>query len=384
MSELPPMPSSPTATSGAVAQRAARRWIHLPRRPLRRALFLGIYAAFCSSLVFLGTRLFWKVHAGVPFDEAAFIRDYYFPEIRRSQVKETQPRHADSFFDVLLLGGSVLEPGWGHIEENLRARLQSELGDRFRIFNLAHSAHTSRDSLLKYQELAHEEFDLVIVYDGINDVRLNCCPRESFRDDYTHFAWYKSMQRQIDSGTILNRAGIIDPARVASQAFAFDSRDSALLEEGGDIKTPRAFRRNLEEIVRAAADRGDAILLLTYAYYIPADYSQERFRNRALDYSYRADDRHCDVETWGKPPYVAAAVDAHNEGIRNLAHKYGKIGFVDERRLMPEDGRLFVDPCHLTDAGSGQFVDNLWPAVARRLESWKSGRGGRPESAGSE
>jgi len=378
------MPSSPTAASGAVPQRAARRWIHLPRRPLHRALFLGIYTAFCSSLVFLGTRLFWKVHAGVPFDEAAFIRDFYFPEIRRSQVKETQPRHADRFFDVLLLGGSVLEPGWGSIEENLRARLQAELGDHFRIFNLAHSAHTSRDSLLKYRELAGDEFDFVIVYDGINDVRLNCCPRESFRDDYSHFTWYRSMQKQIDSGTILNRAGIIDPARVASQSLAFNSNDSALLEEGGDIKTPRAFHRNLEEIVRAAAGRGDAILLLTCAYYIPADYSQERFWNHALDYAYRSDGRHCVVETWGKPPYVAAALDAHNKAIRDLAHEYAEIGFVDERQLMPEDGRLFVDPCHLTDEGSRQFVDNLWPAVARRLEFWKSGRSGRPEAAGPE
>ncbi|MGE5194901.1 MAG: hypothetical protein ACM3U2_20605 [Deltaproteobacteria bacterium] len=371
---IPPLGPNPSPVSGHQPPRHARRLLHLPRSAVRKALFLGVYLAFCWGVVFLGAKLFWKFRAGVPFDETAFVLDYYFPEIRLSKVKETHPRYDDGFFDVLLLGGSVLEPGWGNVEEELRAKLQGALGDRFRVFNLAHSAHTSRDSLLKYRELAWEQFDLVIVYDGINDVRLNCCPRESFRDDYSHFAWYRSMQKHIDAGTMRQRAGVIEQARVAAETFAFDSSDDALLEEGGDIKTARPFRRNLEEIAWTATGRGDAVLMSTYAYYIPADYTQERFRDRTLDYAFRADGRSCDAETWGKPRYVAAAIDVQNDALRALMEEHPEMLFVDERKAMPEQGRLFVDPCHLTEDGSRQFVDNLWPAVMKRLRAWKGAR----------
>jgi hypothetical protein len=375
MSTAPPTPGAPLPAATPAPGPQRRRWLHLPHSPIRKALFLATYLAFCGGVVFLGTKFFWKFRAGVPFDETAFVLDYYFPEIRRSKVKETHPRHDDGFFDVLLLGGSVLERGWGEVEENLRARLQAEAGGRFRIFNLAHSGHTSRDSLLKYREMVSQQFDLVIVYDGINDVRLNCCPRAAFRDDYSHFAWYRSMQSHIDAGTMRQQAGLVDQARVAGATFAFDSADDALLEEGGDIKTVGPFRRNLEEIAWIAVARGDVLLMLSFACYIPADYTRERFRNRTLDYSYRPDGRSCDAETWGKPPYVAAAVAAQNSALRALTDEHPEILFVDERAAMPEEGRLFVDPCHLSKEGSREFVENLWPAVTWRLAAWKAARG---------
>jgi hypothetical protein len=348
--------------------------LHLPRSRAHQILFLGIYFVFCAILVSFGAKLFWRFQAGVPFDEAAFVWDFYFPEIRRSRVKEIRPRHNDPDFDVLLLGGSVLEPGWGRVEEFLNGKIRAELGDRFQIYNFGHSAHTSRDSLLKYRDMTGIEFDLVIVYDGINDVRLNCCPRALFREDYSHFAWYRSMQKHLDARTMSLQPGLVQQAGLAAQTLEFNPADNALLEEGRDLKTPGPVRRNLEEIAWTAISRGDSLLLLTAAYYIPADYTQERFRNQTLDYSFRSDARSCNVESWGRPQYVAAAIDAQNEGIRDLAGEHPEAFFVDQQQAMPEDGRLFVDPCHFTDAGSRQFVENLWPAVAKRIRVWEAAR----------
>ena len=70
------------------------------------------------------------------------------------------PRHDDDRFDVLLLGGSALDPDWGSIESRLAEKLRADLGDRCRVYNLARPGHTSRDSLLKYRQLEKEEFDL--------------------------------------------------------------------------------------------------------------------------------------------------------------------------------------------------------------------------------
>ncbi len=326
------------------------------------------------SLAILGVKLFWMFRAGVPLDETAFVRDYYFPEIRRSRVKEIRPRHSDPSFDVLLLGGSVLEPDWGRVEKFLKEQIQTELCHRYQIFNFGHYAHTSRDSLLKYREVTGEEFDLVIVYEGINDVRLNCCPRAQFRDDYTHFAWYRSMQKHLVARTMSTQPGVFEQAGLAAEALTFKSDDDTLLEEGRDLKTPGTVRKNLEEIAWTATARGDSLMLLTAAYYIPSDYTLERFRNQALDYRFRADGRSCGVELWGRPPYVAAALDAQNEAIRDLAGEHPEAFFVDERQMMPEEGRLFVDPFHFTDEGSRRFVENLWPRVALRIRVWKAAR----------
>ncbi len=371
-----PLPQGPLPAPVAVPPPQCRRkWLHLPRSPVRRILFLGIYLLFCAHLVFVGVNLFWKFQTGVPFDEAAFVRDFYFPEIRRSRVKQIRPRHDDPYFDVLLLGESVLEPDWGSVEEVLKEKLRGELGDRFQIYNFGHAAHTSRDSLLKYREMAGEEFELVIVYDGINDVRLNCCPRVLFRDDYNHFAWYRSMQQRLEARKMSVPRGVIQPAGPETETFTFSPTDDTLLEEGRDLKTPGPVRRNLEEIAWTATSRRDSLLLLTAAYYIPADYSPERFREQTLDYRFRADGRSCSVESWGRPPYVAAAIDAQNEAIRDLAGEHPEAFFVDEQQMIPGGGRLFVDPCHFTEEGSRKFVENLWPAFAKRIQVWQASRG---------
>lgn len=337
-------------------------------------MFLAVYGLFCWGLVQAGSKLFWRFRAGVPFDQTAEIWDFYYPELRQSRAKELHPRHDDDRFDLLLLGGSVLEPAWGSVEACLAEKLQAEVGAHFRIFNLGHSAHTSRDSLLKYSQLADEQFELVIVYDGINDVRLNCCPRAQFRDDYRHYAWYSSLHKRLAAGSTMLPASLLDEAALVSETFRFDPKDEALLEEGRDVKTARPLRQNLEEIARLAATRDDKVLLTTFAYFIPANYTLERFRDRTLEYSFKKDGRSCEAEMWGKPPYVVAAMEAQNAAIRELAALHPEVFFVDERELTPEHGRLFVDPCHLTDEGSRQFVENLWPAVKRRLDEWQAAR----------
>jgi len=348
--------------------------LHLPKSRWRKIVFLAVYGLFCWGLVLAGSKLFWRFRAGVPFDQTAEIWDFYYPELRQSRVKEMHPRHEDDRFDVLLLGGSVLEPTWGSVETCLAEKLRAEVGERFRIFNLGHSAHTSRDSLLKYSQLSDEQFELVIVYDGINDVRLNCCPRALFRDDYRHFAWYNSLHKCLAAGTTMLPFSLLDEAALVNETFRFDPKNEVLLEEGRDIKTPHPFRQNLEEIARLGATRGDKVLLTTFAYYIPANYTLERFRDRTLDYSFRTDGRSSAAEIWGKPQYVVAALEAQNAAIRDLAALHSEVLFVDERELTPEQGRLFADPCHLTDEGSRLFVENLWPAVKRRIDEWQAAR----------
>lgn len=347
--------------------------MHLPRRRSRRALFLGVYVGFCLGTLVAGERLFWWFRAAVPLTERARIWDIYYPEIRVSQVEKLHPRHDDKSFDVLMLGGSVITPEWGSVEKHLSERLREAVGDRFRVFNLARPSHTSRDSTLKYAHLENEQFEAVVVYNGINDVRMNCCTREQFRDDYTHFAWYYGLQKKLDRG----EASL--PANLAEHAVIFPSFlglccPPELAEEGHDIKTVGPVRRNLEDIVRTAARRGDTVVLQTYAYYLPSDYTIERFGKNALGYGSLVLSR-CSVETWGKPENVSATLDAQNAAICELAEQNAEALLVDQRELMPNEASLYVDVCHLSERGAQRFVENLWPALEGRAAAWKREHG---------
>lgn len=365
----PTVSATPSATSGP--PRTARCWVHLPRNRWRRILFLALYLSFCVALLYAGEKLFWKLYAGVPFGVTAEIWDQFYPVVRTSGVKDVHPRHDDDRFDVLLLGASAMDPGWGIVNELLAGKLREELGDRFRSFNFARPAHTSRDSLLKYSLLGNEQFDLVIVYDGFNDARLNCASQVEFRDDYSHTAWYRAMNRQLETGSLSFPSEVVKEMIQTMPLGAIDQKNA---EEGRDIKTAVPFRHNIETIVETAALRGDRILLLTYAYDIPAGYTPELFASHSLAYGERVGGTAIGANGWGQPAYVAAAVDAHNAVIRELAAKHDEALFVDQQELIPKQQRLFVDSCHFTDAGCRRFVDNLWPVVAQRIAEWKAAR----------
>lgn len=345
--------------------------MHLPKNSWRRLLFLSIYLVFCWGVVVLGIKAFWKLHSGVPLARTPRNLDYYYGELQDSGLQAARLRHDDNHFDVLLLDGSVLDPWCGRVEVCLKENLRAELGSRFRVYNLARQAHTSRDSLTKYLHLGDAQFELVIVYDGINDVRMNCCPRELFQDDYTHCSWYFEIQKLIDGGRVSGTASAADEFKLVHRLiFLTSSVNDKMAEYGGEIKTDRTLRQIQEGIIRAAADRGDVVLLSTYAYDIPGDYTVKHFPMPG--YGEWKGGAKTPAEMWGRPEDVTATLDAQNAAIRALARKYPNVLFVDQRELMPGQLQLFYDVCHLADTGSRRFVDNLWPAVAQRIAAWRA------------
>src|SRR5262249_13406092 len=101
-----------------------------------------------------------------------------------------------------------------------------------------------------------------------------------------------------------------------------------------------------------------------FATWIPADYSPTAFAEGRLDYALHLSP----LEIWGRPEYVAAAVDRHNEVVRRLAAQREGALFVDQARLMPGSGRFFNDACHLTVLGSSEFVAHVVDALEREGE----------------
>ena len=107
-------------------------------RPGRRWFFLcaaGLLACAGSELV---SRAFWLVRYGLPLTLAHEPTLGLYPELRQLREPEHQPSAAS--FDLLLLGGSALDPEFGNVAEALHERLRP--GKPLRIHNLARAAHT--------------------------------------------------------------------------------------------------------------------------------------------------------------------------------------------------------------------------------------------------
>ncbi len=320
----------------------------------------------------MAARVFWRLRYGVPFLDPGRILYAFYPGLQR--VDTERPARGDEFYDILFLGGSVLHKDWGQVEQSLREQLAYNGHRNVRIFNLAAPARTSRDSWLQYAALGEARFELVLFYHGINEARANNAPPEIFREDYSHYSWYEIVN------TLASYHGTTSFALpytlhflatgtryvLAKDRYVPTGRPRAdWVQYGRDPRSTVSFKHNLGAVLDLASQRGDQVLLMTFATYVPEDYSLEAFKEKRLDYGlHRAP-----IEIWGTPNHVLAAVAAHNQVVHSLAAQHEGVLFVDQARLMAGSPRYFNDPCHFTVAGSSKFVENLLAVLLPSLQS---------------
>ena len=343
-----------------------------PKRTRKQKLIrLAIFLVYLSVLLEIGTRAYWRLAEDVPIFQGRQILRRFYPHLYDTGVLEADLRRDDGHLDVLMLGGSVLEDRFSTIRAELQAQLAERTGRSVRVFNLGRRGHTSRDSLFRYRELADKPFDLVLLYHGINEVRMNNCPRSMFREDYTHVAWYVQIERfyahkEIDFLTFpytieYTVIGVLGSRRLEFYLHRHKPKPQ-WVEMGAEIKTDKALRANVQGILDLARRKGEPVLLMTFATHVPPDYSLEKFRAKSLDYGVH----HLPLEVWGKPANVIRTLAAHNAVIADLAAGDDNTLFVDQRKLMPKGKKYFNDPCHLTEAGSKAYVANIVAAICRR------------------
>lgn len=357
--------SAPAGSIDAVLMTGTK---HKSLRSAARVVWLivgyTLYGLVLLGCMELGARAFWW-HRGVRFLHAhKDIYHLFYPELNRVSLAP-----CEDCFDILLLGASVLNTTYGSVEAILKEDLTAPGRKQIRVDNLAMSAQTSLDSYYKYRRLKRKHYDLVIDYDGANEVRTNDAPPSVFKDDYSHYSWYKTVN---DFEKDADHRKLVLPYTVEFAIDSFQNRSDLdrggprkeWLDYGCQIKSAGPFRHNLERIVQIAREKHEPILLMTLSYYIPEGYTEAKFRKRALDYT-----RHLyPVELWGKPACVAAGIEAHNAVIKDIATKYSNVLFVDQDKLMPHEGVYFNDMSHLTTRGCLRFVDNMLGTITRLVE----------------
>lgn len=328
-----------------------------------RVLFL--YILFLCLLLELISRTEWSIRRDVPFFSPATY--FYYPELKNVEAENIKKN--DSPFDILLPGGSVLTEEWGSIAKLLEERIAYATKKRVRVHNLAKSAQTTLDSYYKYRHLENKSFDLVIVYHGINDVRLNNCPPQVYKEDYSQYAWYKVInlfEKHPGLGNVASLYSLyyrfIRIQEKIGSPPKYISRKMPLKEwlpYGNNIKTATAFKRNVGKILDIAKQKGEPVLLMSFCYYVPPHYSLEGFMKREVDYTLFG----APTEIWGIPKNVVKGIDVHNDIVKAFSGTSDKITYVDQKASFPQRGDYFNDICHLTQKGCERFVEGIFPRV---------------------
>lgn len=339
-----------------------------PKKPLRkRLLSAALFCLYVLILLEVASRIYWYVKRDVPFfctHDDFYVR--FYEEVRESGVMEAELGPEDGHFDVLMLGGSAMDRFHRSMCAKTNAfqnALEARVGRPVRAWNLANVALTTRDSAIKYRRLEGRHFDLVIVYHGINDVRLNNAPPDVFRDDYTHAGWYVKIRRMDAYGGFLSVLTVpytveytiihILESKSVNYYVPRHRPNPEWMAHGDVVRTAGPFEANLREILAVAERRQEPVILATFAWHIPEDYSLAKLKAGELPYARaRAPSP---VENWGLVPNVAQGLRVHNEVTRRLGREQWGSQRLMLAPVAEEVGQdapqRFCDVCHLSDAG---------------------------------
>ena len=335
-----------------------------------KPLAIFLYAVFLVLLLEIWARGYYSARRGVEFLASPRELIYlWYPELKQAEkdTGKNGPR-------VLFLGGSVLTEDWGEIPQKFTDEYRKATGQEVNIINLAASAHSSLDSFYKYKWLGGREFDLVVFYHGINEVRANNIPKDLWKKDYSHYSWYDELNFYFRHPA-LRKTGMLLPYFVKHLLVNFDrkllNRDRYVPEHspreewlsfGSEIKTAESFRENLEGVINMAGRKGEPLMVMTYAYCQPSDEDLADNENPYVAFT----------EVWGDMDNVIKGMDTHNEIIRRIEPREDLI-FVDQEEELGNNRDYFADICHMTGKGSQVFAENMVDALREKVDVTRNG-----------
>ena len=107
------------------------------------------------------------------------------------------------------------------------------------------------------------------------------------------------------------------------------------------------------------------MLTMTFATYVPDNYSLKAFKEKRLDYGLHL----TPIELWGAREHVVKTIAIQNEIVRSLADQHEDVLFLDQASLITGSTRHFNDLCHLTVAGASKFVEYLLRVILPTFQS---------------
>ena len=346
---------------------------------MKKAVLVFSFFAYVLLIAEACSRLYFMLVFGTPILRPDLAIHRYYQNLAAASDKMSESEGQS--IDLLILGGSALTDKFGCVEASLARIAPDILSAPLRIHNLAALGHTSRDSLVKYKLLKNRHYDLVLLYEGINDARINYCPPELFREDYSHFRWYEAIN-SLSQHPELRYFSLLSTVQQLKQTFSHRLGITVYAPEippvlegnwlnwGAVLKNELAFADNLKGILSEANERGEPIILPTYAYYIPDNYSLKAFQRHELDYGKHT----LPIEIYGERLQVQNALTSYNKAISEICQQSPGAHCLDLNAQMPKNKDYFDDVCHLTERGSAFMAQSILEKAEQILATTASDR----------
>jgi hypothetical protein len=339
---------------------------------MKKAAFILITILLLYVFAEISLRTFLHFTSGAPFFKPSGVIYKYYPQI--PPIQTAQISNTDSVLDILVLSCSVLHSDWGDIISAMNSQMQlPPQFNKLRIYNASGVGHSSYDNYIKYTLLADKHFDLVIYYDAINDARLNDCPEKVFKDDYSHYQWYDEINNilrhpEMDITVIPYFIGVLK-----IEYKHFFCKDCYIpihyslrpdwAQYGNMVKSLFTYNWNLDHMISIAGKNNSRFMDVSFLYYLPADYTLEKFKNKSLDYTFC--NRSRETEIWGQPAYVANFINLANLTSAHVVMNHKNASYEDLTGEFPRRGKYFADICHFSPDGLDLFANLLCKRVER-------------------
>lgn len=235
-------------------------------------------------------------------------------------------------------------------------------------FNVASPALTIVDSWYLYRDFAESNsLETVFFLNGVNDARPNNIKKKDFDDWYRHIQFYDEAYilyhhpEQVVTWipTLLHmiyqhQRGIDYLPKENFQNFDENQR-RRFLDHGNSIKSDTTYYNCLSLILAKANTSGHKVIMGTFPYYQPSNYTISLFNQKKLDYK----ESLFPTELYGKPTDVVAAIEIHNSLTRLAISKNPSAILLDFAYLIPKEGKQFNDICHLSPTGCSLMLNQL-------------------------
>ena len=331
------------------------------------------YFAIALGLILLTEFVIVPFNAGVPRD-VVLMRFFAKPgTVIDNQVinsmgfsgDEIGNRKPEDSVRILILGGSTMFNR--HLGERLKEKLQSNSKQPIEVLNASIRSHTSRSDLLKFQLLKQYEFDYLIYYNGLNDLWANHTPDEFYSDYYAHLGPRYTEGPLLKRSALLRQLHILAWPLIQKIDATFDiglySHTPALFPKKenqnlANFRSVNNYKHNVGAIIDLARASGTTVLLGSFAYSIPDNYTRRAFLDHQLGYVNPDNYDRRDIFNWGTPEYVREGLNRNNQVLKALAPETNT-GLIDIDKLMSGRMEWFGDPAHFNDAGTDAFTNIL-------------------------
>ncbi len=254
---------------------------------------------------------------------------------------------------VLVLGSSTMFNR--HMGERLKAALQKKTDKKIELLDAGIRSHTTQADLVKLKLLAPYQWDVILFYNGINDLWANHVLPEDFYSDYRQLDPWNRRNLFLDNSLLARYSYNFLYYKIkpfAQYQFVFPKKPYI---NAANFASLQSFTANIEQIIAISKSIGAKPVLMTFAFHLPDNYSRQAFLDKQLDYSNPDSYDSRDVYNWGPPEYVREGLARENSIIRKIAADK-KIVLIDIDAEMSAQGRWFGDVCHFSDAGVDFFT----------------------------